>query len=143
MTRPASLHAYFGYRDAAAAINWLERVLGFETTSRYDDEATGEVGHAELRREDAAIMVFSDAGAGYERTGVRGEAEETTGHGTFLSVADEAAVDAAWERATAAGAPVLWALHTNEWGNHCFRVLDPEGFEWTVGTFQPGRPQEW
>lgn len=29
-SRPAALHAYFGYRDAPAALSWLERVLGFE-----------------------------------------------------------------------------------------------------------------
>lgn len=140
MTQPASLHAYYGYRDAPAAIDWLERVLGFTTTGRFDDEATGEVRHAEMRREDAAISLFSDAGAGYERAPVRGE---TTGHGVHLCLEDPDDVDAAWKRATDAGATVLWTLDTNEWGNHRFRVLDPEGFEWTVGTFKPGLPQKW
>ena len=39
--RPATLHAYFGYRDAPAAIDWLARAFGFETTLRFPDEDGG------------------------------------------------------------------------------------------------------
>jgi uncharacterized glyoxalase superfamily protein PhnB len=57
--RPADLHAYFGYRDAPAALAWLERAFGFETTAMFPDDAGGVL-HAELRRGDAAVVVFSD-----------------------------------------------------------------------------------
>jgi uncharacterized glyoxalase superfamily protein PhnB len=131
-----TLHAYFGYRDAPAAITWLERVIGFETTMSWPDERGG-LAHAELRLGDAAIVVFTDHD-GYERPARKGD---TGGYGSFLCLPDRAAVDAAWERATSAGAEVVWKVGETEWGNYRFRVLDPEGFEWTFGTHRPGEPQ--
>lgn len=74
---PAALHAYFGYRDAHAAIEWLGRAFGFETTMRFPDE-DGGVAHAELRLGDAVIVVFSDRD-GYQRPPRKGD---TIGFGT-------------------------------------------------------------
>lgn len=135
-THPASLHAYFGYRDATAAIEWLERVLGFATTMQFPDEH-GHVQHAELRRGDAAIMVFQDE-SDYDRPAVKGE---SVGHGTYVRVDTGADVDAVHARAVAAGTTVLWEPAGTEWGNYRTRVLDLEGFEWTIGTHRPGEPQ--
>jgi uncharacterized glyoxalase superfamily protein PhnB len=139
-TRPADLHAYFGYRDAPAAIAWLERVFGFETTMSFPD-ADGDIAHSELRLGDAVVVVFSDRD-GYERAPRKGD---TAGFGTYVSVPDGAEVDSLHARALAAGATVIWAPGTTEWGNYRCRVLDPEGFEWTFGTHRPGEPvaEEW
>ncbi len=30
-TTPPTFYPYFGYKDAAAALDWLERAFGFET----------------------------------------------------------------------------------------------------------------
>ncbi len=68
--RPAALHSYFAYRDAPAALRWLERAFGFETTLEFPDD-NGGIMHSELRRGDAAIMVFSDDG-NYDRPALRG-----------------------------------------------------------------------
>ncbi|GLZ35145.1 glyoxalase [Lentzea sp. NBRC 105346] len=127
------LNAYIGYRDAGTAIDWLGDAFGFETTSRFPDEQGG-VAHAELRRGDAAIIVFSDRD-GYERAPRKGD---TSGLGLYLSVADEAAVDAVFARAVDAGATVVWKPETTPF-NYRFRVLDPEGFEWTFGIHRPGQ----
>ncbi|GAA1877358.1 hypothetical protein GCM10009836_68460 [Pseudonocardia ailaonensis] len=128
----STFHTYLGYRDATAAHDWLGRVLGFEVTSSWPDDAGG-IAHSELRRGDAGIVVFTDR-EGYERPPLKGE---SCGLGLYLALEPDE-VDAAWERARAAGADVVWMLETSQWGNHRFRVLDPEGFEWTVGTFRPG-----
>jgi uncharacterized glyoxalase superfamily protein PhnB len=135
--RPADLHAYFGYKDAPAAVAWLERALGFETTMSFPDD-DGGIAHAELRRGDAVILVFSDRD-GYERPPRKGD---TSGFGAYLSVAEDAEVDAAHIRALDAGATGIWEPSSTEWGSYRCRVLDPEGFEWTVGTHRPGEPQE-
>jgi uncharacterized glyoxalase superfamily protein PhnB len=132
-----TLHTYLSYRDAPAALDWLSRAFGFETTLRYDDDDTGVLAHAEARLGDAAIIVFSDDGAGYDRLGPRAE---TVGHGMYLAVAAESEVDKAWERATAAGAVPVWKPESTEWGNYRCRVRDPEGYEWTFGTYRPGEP---
>jgi uncharacterized glyoxalase superfamily protein PhnB len=134
-SRPADLHAYFGYRDAPAAIGWLQQAFGFETTVSFSDDSGGIL-HAELRRGDAAIVVFSDRD-GYERPPRRGD---TSGFGAYVSVPDAAEVDAVYARASTAGATAIWEAGPNEWGNYRCRVADPEGFEWTFGTYRPGEP---
>jgi len=129
-----TLHTYLSYRDAAAALDWLHRAFGFETTMRYDTEP-GVVAHAEARLGDAAIIVFADEG--YDRLSQRGD---TVGYGAYLAVPDEATVDAVWERALGEGATPVWKPEATEWGNYRCRVLDPEGYEWTFGTHKPGEP---
>ncbi|MDN5861341.1 MAG: VOC family protein, partial [Pseudonocardia sp.] len=133
-----TLHIYLGYRDAPAAIDWLGRVLGFEATMSSPDE-DGEIAHSELRRGEAAIIVFTDR-VGYERAPRRGE---TSGSGCYLAVDAEAEVDGLYERAVGSGAVVVWKPERTEWGNYRTRVLDPEGFEWTVSTHRPGLPAVW
>lgn len=128
-----TFHTYFGYRDAQAAIDWLGSAFGFEPTMVVPDD-DGAIMHSELRRGDAVIMVFTDR-AGYEKAPRKGE---SAGTGTYLAVDDPAEVDAAYERAMAAGATSVWEPHTTEWNSHRIRVLDPEGYEWTFGTHRPG-----
>ncbi|WP_240519411.1 VOC family protein [Amycolatopsis antarctica] len=108
--RRLTLHAYFN-RDAPAALRWLERVFGFTTTVEFADEHGGVV-HAELRREGAGTIVFSDDND-YERCTRRGE---TVGHGVYLSVATETEVHAIHEAAVDAGATVVWKPEATEWG---------------------------
>lgn len=132
--RPVSLHIYLGCRDAPAALDWLPRALGAEVTMSWPDE-DGGIAHAELRIGDAAFIVFSDPG--HEPPVRRGE---TSGQGVYLAVPDDAAVDAAFARATAAGAEVVWTPDGTAWGNYRARVVDPEGREWTFGTHRPGEP---
>lgn len=136
MTRPTSLHAYLAYRDAPAALEWLQRVFGFAVAVQWPDERGG-IQHAELRLGDAVVVVFSEDGAGYDRPALRGA---TTGRGIYLSPPDDAEVDAVHARAVAAGATVVWEPHATEWGGYRCRVLDPEGHEWSVNTYRPGEP---
>ncbi len=130
-----TLHAYFGYRDANSAIDWLKRAFGFETTMSFPDE-NGGVAHSEHRLGDAAIIVFSDY-EGYERPPRKGE---TAGHGTYITVLAQEDVDRIYRNAIDAGATGVWQPETTEWGNYRCRVLDLEGFEWTFGIHRPGEP---
>ena len=131
--RPAALHAYFSYRDAPAALRWLERTFGFRTTLEFRDD-NGGILHSELRLGNVAIMVFSDDGD-YDRSARKGE---TVGHGSYISVDSDAAVDTIFGSAVAAGATVIWEPAGTEWGSYRCRVLDIEGYEWTFGTLRPG-----
>jgi uncharacterized glyoxalase superfamily protein PhnB len=128
-------HSYFSYVDAPAALAWLERAFGFETVMRADDPS-GVLLHSELRLDDVAIIVFADAGLDYDRP--RPRSNDAVGHGTYLVVKDKAALDAMWERAIAADATPVYGPETSEWGNYRCRVRDPEGYEWTFGTYKPG-----
>jgi uncharacterized glyoxalase superfamily protein PhnB len=139
MTKQIDLHAYFGYRDAPAAITWLGKAFGFEPTMQFPDEQGG-IAHSELRLGDAVIVVFSDHD-GYERAPRKGE---TCGLGIYLTVAGQSDVDAIHQQAVGAGATSVWQPEMSEYGNYRCRVLDLEGFEWTFGTHRPGEPQpEW
>jgi len=47
-------------------------------------------------------------------------------------------VAAIFRAAVDAGATGLLAPETTEWGTERARVLDPEGHEWSFGTYKPG-----
>jgi len=137
-TRPASLHAYFAYRDAAAALEWLEQAFGFETTTKYPDDKGG-IMHAEMRRDNVAITLFTDE-EGYDRPARKGV---SVGHGSYVALESEAAVDEVYTNAVKAGAETIWTPDNTEWGNYRCRVADPAGYEWTFGTHLPGQPATW
>ncbi|MER6663405.1 VOC family protein [Amycolatopsis japonica] len=134
--RPASLHSYLAYSDAPKALRWLERAFGFETTTEYSDDK-GLILHSELRRGEVRIIVFS-AEEDYDRPARKGE---TVGHGLYVSLPTQEAVDAVFASAVEAGATAVWKPEDTEWGNYRCRVDDLEGYEWTFGTYVPGEPQ--
>lgn len=125
----SKLFPYLSYRDAPAAIEWLERI-GFDVAARQDGE-DGSVQHAELRLGDAVVMVASDD-AGYEVAPLIGR---STGAGLYLLVDDVPAIHRA---ALDAGATEVLAPETTEWETERARVLDREGREWSFGTYEPG-----
>lgn len=125
----AKLFAYLSYPDAPAALEWMERV-GFAVVSRQDG-AAGKVVHAEVRLGDAVLMVASDD-AGYERPALHGQ---STGQGLYLLLED---VDGFYRSALAAGATSVIEPESTEWGARRARVLDPQGQEWSAGTYEPG-----
>lgn len=132
MAGPAALAAYLSYRDAAAALAWLTAV-GFDVVTR-QDAADGTVVHAEVRLGDAVAMVAA-ADAAYVTPPLLGR---STGDGLYLWLPDAADVDDFHARALAAGATEVFAPEDTEWGTRRARVLDPEGKEWSAGTYRPG-----
>jgi uncharacterized glyoxalase superfamily protein PhnB len=125
----SKLFAYLSYRDADAAIAWLE-ALGFETTTREAGDDGGVV-HAELRLGDAVVMI-APADERYEIPKLIGR---STGQGLYLLVDDVSALHSA---ALGAGGQSVFALERTEWGTERARVLDLEGYEWSFGTHEPG-----
>jgi len=125
----ATIFAYLSYRDAPAAIEWLE-AIGFHVVTRQPGE-DGAVLHAELKFGDAVVML-AKADADYT---VPPRVGRSTGRGLYLHVDD---VNATFTAAVAAGATRVLAPETTEWGTERARVLDPEGHEWSFGTYKPG-----
>ena len=101
--RAATLHTYLGYRDALAALDWLEQAFGFRTLYAFPDE-NGVIQHSEMAYGDAAFVVFTDV-EGYDRPKPKGD---TVGQGIYLSVADTDVVDALYASGVAAGGTVVW-----------------------------------
>ncbi len=131
MSEPA-LFAYLSYRDAPAALDWLQ-ALGFTILTRQDGPAS-TVTHAEVRLGSVVLMVASDD-AGYDVPALKGR---STGGGLYLRVAD---VDALHQQAVSAGAREVFKPESTEWGTRRSRVLDQEGHEWSFGSYEPG--QSW
>ncbi|MET7278080.1 VOC family protein [Kribbella sp. NPDC005582] len=128
----ATLHAYLSYRDAAGALRWLERAFGFETIAEFPDDQGG-IAHAEMRYGGVAFTLFTDR-AGYDRPARK---QETVGHGLYVALGSQDQVDATYRSAIAADAESIWEPAASEWNYRC-RVADPEGYEWTFGTYRPG-----
>jgi uncharacterized glyoxalase superfamily protein PhnB len=125
----AELFAYLSYRDAPAAITWLE-AIGFVTTA-CQAGVDGAVLHAELKLGDAVVMLAT-ADADYTVPPLAGQ---STGGGLYLLVDD---VRAIYSAAIEAGATTVLEPAATEWGSERARVLDPEGHEWSFGSYQPG-----
>ena len=124
------LFVYLSYRDAPTALHWLETALGFARV-RAQDGPGGTIAHAELRLGEAVVMV-SSADQPYAMPPLLGR---STGYGVYLLVDD---VDALYERAVAAGGRSVVPPESTEWGTRRARILDPEGYEWSFGTYAPG-----
>jgi len=132
MTDRPALHAYLSYRDGPRALEWLEHV-GFDVVARQDAEG-GSVAHAEVRYGDIVLMVAT-ADQDYDVPARKGV---SVGRGLYLWLPTANEVDAWFSRAVAAGAAEVFAPEDTEWGTRRARVLDPEGHEWSVGTYRPG-----
>lgn len=127
------------YRDAAAAIDWLCQVLGFERHAVYPGP-DGTVAHAALTLGGGMLMLGSckdDAyGKGFKPPDEVGNVETRS---AYIVVED---ADAAYARAVAAGSTIVRKLTTTDYGSHEFTVKDPEGHSWSVGTYDPWAAQE-
>jgi uncharacterized glyoxalase superfamily protein PhnB len=119
---------YLSYRDAASALRFLEKAFGFTTVVRWDPP-DGTVQHAEATFGESAVMMGTadHRSAPLEGASVR--------QGVYVFVED---VDAHLERAREAAARVVYEPEDTEWGKRRYRVFDPEGYEWSFGSYRPG-----
>jgi uncharacterized glyoxalase superfamily protein PhnB len=118
------------YADADAAIEWLERTLGFEAREVNRDEE-GKVAHAELSL-DGAVVMLGSAGTGREPF------RSLSAGGGLVYVAVDY-VDALYERVSEEGdADIALELMDTDYGSRDFTVRDPEGNLWAFGTYRPG-----
>lgn len=123
------LFAYLSYSDAEAIIEWMT-AIGFEVVRRQDGP-NRTVLHSEMKLGSAVLMVAS-YDADYQRPPLVGQ---STGGGLYLLVED---VTSIYQKALAAGAKGVIAPEKTAWGSDRARVLDPQGGEWSFGTYEPG-----
>ena len=115
------------YRDAKAALDFLERAFGFETRLLVDDGQGGVI-HSESAFEGHVVMVCgppsgqwaSPLDLGGKRTG-------------SVHVQVPEGLDALCERARAAGARIEREPGDQPYGDRVFTCLDPEGHSWSFG----------
>jgi uncharacterized glyoxalase superfamily protein PhnB len=116
------------YDDAEAAMQWLERTLGFERREDHRDDDDNVV-HAELALGSALIML-SCAARGREPF----RSIPAGGGLIYIGVDD---VDSLYERTREAGADIALELTDTDYGSRDFTVRDPEGTLWAFGTYRP------
>jgi len=114
------------YRDARAAIDFLQRAFGFEPVQVHED-GDGRVAHAELRAAGGLLMLGSHEEAG--RLG-----DHTGQSWLYVSVPE---VDELFARARGAGAEVVMEPQDQDYGSRDMSVRDPEGNLWSFGTYDP------
>jgi uncharacterized glyoxalase superfamily protein PhnB len=119
-------------RDARALIRFLVDAFGFEETAVYGE---GEhVGHAQLSWPPGGGIMLGSA---------RTDATDTwsLAPGSFGAYVVTDDPDALFARAVAAGARVTREPNTPEYGGREFSVRDPEGNNWSFGTYR-GEPRK-
>jgi len=129
------------YRDAHAAIAWLEAALGFVRKAVYDGPG-GTVAHAELTFGESGMVMLGSATNPNPYPTLVGTPEEAGGRVTSPMYLVCAETEALWARATAAGAEVVQALRAMDYGGKAFTVRDPEGYLWSVGEYDPWKSSE-
>ncbi len=120
-----SIYPTLRYRDARAAIDWLQRAFGFEPLQVHED-GDGGIAHAELRAAGGILMLGSDRA---DRWGSR------AGQGWLYVGVPE--VDELFARAREAGAEVVMEPEDQDYGSRDMSVRDPEGNLWSFGTYDP------
>ena len=122
MTR--DIHASMRYRDAPAAIDWLERAFGFERHVVHEGP-DGTVAHAELRYGEGLVMLGSWRGEDDHRRPGQGWA--------YVVVED---LEAHHQHAVQAGAEIAAPPQYPDYGAF-YSARDPEGNLWSFGTYAP------
>ena len=123
---------FMNYDDAHAALDWLTEAFGFERAEVHENE-NGKVAHAEVRVGDGMVMLGS---AGENDLGLKTPRElGAVNQGVYVIVDD--GIDEHYDRAVAAGAEIVRALHDTDYGSRDYIVRDPEGNLWSFGTYRP------
>jgi PhnB protein len=126
---------YLLYKEVDDALDFLSRAFGFEEVLRYTGQE-GYVNHAEMKLGDASIFL-GDPGDQYRNPKEMGG--ETVG--IYVLVED---VDAHYERAKSAGAPIKEEPADQEYGERRYTAEDPEGHVWFFATpIRKTAPEEW
>jgi uncharacterized glyoxalase superfamily protein PhnB len=115
------------YKDAHAAIDFLEKAFGFERHAVYDGD-NGGVAHAELRFGSEMVMLGS-TGEG------DGQFNQAAGRYSLYLVVDDP--DSHHARAKEAGAEIVRGLRDEDYGSRGYTARDPEGNLWSFGTYRP------
>ncbi|HEX4154460.1 MAG TPA: VOC family protein [Acidobacteriaceae bacterium] len=125
------------YKDAHAAIDWLERVLGFTRQAIYEGP-NGTVAHAQLTYGGGMLMLGSASNGGASAN-FWAELDETGGRETaalYLVVTDAECLTL-YDRVKADGREIVQELTSPPHGGKSFGCRDLEGHIWWIGSYDP------
>ncbi len=123
------------YRDAAAAIEWLCRVFGFEKHLVVPGEK-GKIAHAQLTYGNGMIMLGSVGDDPFDKLQAPPDPGKPVTQSPYIVVED---VDKHYARAKAAGAQIVMEIKDEDYGGRDYSARDPEGQLWNFGSYNPWR----
>jgi PhnB protein len=115
-------------RNGAAAIDFYRDAFGAEELGERFTGPGGELIHAEVRIGDSVVMITDEGDDG----GPAKSPESLGGVVSAIMALYWADVDAAWDRAVAAGAKVVYPLADQFYGERGGRLRDPFGQQWML-----------
>jgi len=115
--------------DGAAAIAFYAEAFGGEEIGERFAGPNGEVIHAELRIGDSVVMITQDTA---DEEPPAQSPRRLAGVVTAVMATYWNDVDAAWKRAVAAGAEVVFPLADQFYGERGGRLRDPFGQQWML-----------
>jgi PhnB protein len=117
------------FNDGAAAIEFYRSAFGAEEAGERFTGPDGEVIHAELRISDSIVMITDEAG---DPEAPARSPLSLGGAVSAIMATYWEDVDAAWDRAVAAGAEVIYPLADQFYGERGGRLRDPFGHQWML-----------
>lgn len=125
--RGRELNASLTVNDLEKSLAWYCNVLGFTVERRIERE--GKLVAASLKAGTVAIVIGQDNGAkGWERV---------KGQGFSLQITTTQNIDELAARVKAAGTALDTEPMDAPWGARIFRVIDPDGFKYTISSGNP------
>jgi uncharacterized glyoxalase superfamily protein PhnB len=123
-------------RDCSKAIEFYKRALGAQEISRFPSPDGKSIWHAELRIGDSVVFMNDEMpGMGHAAPTPAAPVPVTM----WLYVKD---CDAAFRRATEAGAKATMPPADMFWGDRVSAVADPYGYLWSFATHQKDMTEE-
>jgi PhnB protein len=128
---PEHLHtvtARLVVRDGAAAIDFYRDAFGAQEVGERFNGPDGKLIHAEVRIGDSIVMITDESDNGAPAK----SPQSLDGIVSAIMVLYWTDVDAAWDRAVAAGAEVIYPLADQFYGERGGRLRDPSGQQWMM-----------
>ena len=122
-----SVTPYLIFSGAGEAIAFYKRALGAEEVLRLEGPG-GKVGHAEIKIGDSRIMLAD------EHPEIGALSPKTIGGSPVSIHLYDENVDAAVERAVAAGAKLIQPVEDKFYGDRTGGIEDPFGYRWYIAT---------
>lgn len=112
------------YKDAFAALDWLEKAFGFERVMVITNP-DGTLAHSQMKFGDGVLMI------GTEWADYVASPASVGGRNTMMaSLALNEGLDAHHDRARAAGAAIVREPADQFYGDRTYAARDPEGHVW-------------
>ena len=117
------------FADGAAAIEFYRDAFGAQELGERFTGPNGALIHAELRIGDSVVMITDEGG---DPAAPARSPQSLGGAVSAVMATYWEDVDAAWDRALAAGAEVIYPLADQFYGERGGRVRDPFGHQWML-----------